>query len=132
LAGLVERLTARARWPEILVAVGPALICLAIAARHRAWQEPQAQSLAAARLAVQHAGSHELGLSGGAFKVGMLFPGRVAAVAGPTPDAPPVVLCGAESASHRVPGATFHCAISGYDDHPLAGGFHVLMRRPGL
>jgi hypothetical protein len=127
LAGLVERVGTRRRWVSVLVTVVPALVCLGLATRHRAWQTPQAEALAVARQEVARLGESQLGLSGGAFKVGMLFPGATVDADGAT--APSVVLCGEESSSRRAPGTSFRCERRGYDDRRLAAGFHVLTRQ---
>jgi hypothetical protein len=126
-AGAVERLGRSGRWVVVVVPLVPALVCLGLASRHRAWQDLPAAALAAARQEVARLGGHELGLSGGALKVGMLFPGRTVGLV-PGSAAPEVVLCCEDSASRRMPGLSFRCDMPGYDDHRLAGGFHLLVR----
>jgi len=128
LAGLVARFPAFTRWVSVVIVVLPALVCWTLASRHRRWQEAPAEALASAHQLAAALDQRELGLMGGSFKAGMLFPGRIVAVDGTPGSHPAVVLCGEESSSHRQPGRVFHCDLPGYDDRPLPGGFHLLVR----
>jgi hypothetical protein len=128
IVGLIARWRRLNRWASLAVVFLPAVVCWVLASRHRAWQEGPATALASAQAAASALGERDLGLMGGAFKIGMLFPGEVVATSASASRRPAVVLCGEESASHRQPGRLFSCDLPGYDDRPLPGGFHVLVR----
>jgi hypothetical protein len=128
-AGLAARLPRFGR-----AAVNPTLVLIAVlnaallSARHRRWQEPGGQALDAAVRASDRIGTRELALVGAAFKVGLLYPGRVSVFRAGASPAPPLILCGAQSESYRAPTDTFDCTVAGYDDQVEPGGFHLLVR----
>jgi hypothetical protein len=114
----------------LLCVLAPALVALAISARHRRWQAPGRAALTAAVTLVREVGGREIGLTPDALKVGMLF-------RGPTPlvlegrGGPRVVLCSEQSSSYRTPANMSNaCALPGYAESSARGGFHVLVR-PG-
>jgi hypothetical protein len=111
-----------------VAAVAPALICLAISSRHRAWQERDGAALALASRTVADLGAEELGLTWNTLKAGMLHPGPVSLVV-PGLHEPAVVLCNTRSDSYRHAEGSYSCTLPGYDDRAERGGFHILVRR---
>jgi hypothetical protein len=129
LAGLAARAGFKERLVNAVLVAVPVVVCVVLASRHHAWQRSPAAALAAAESVAMLQDPPELGLRGGAFKAGMLFRGKTIGVEANTGPRPAVVLCGEASASYRDPGASFRCQLPGYDDRPLASGFHLLVRR---
>jgi len=123
------------RWPraaraiQVLLVIVPAGGALAISARHRAWQEPQAAARAAVAPLLASAGTKTLGITRAAMKAGALHDGPVVMVWEHATSGPPVVLCGTQSMSYREPGRIAACPLPDYDDRELNDGFHALTRR---
>jgi len=129
LAGLAERAPRAAPALAALLVVAPALVCLAVSSRHRAWQEGEAAAVAEAARAVQAARAPELGLTGNASKAALLYPGRVSMYVAGVHE-PDVVLCNAGSESYRDPASIVTCALPGYEERAARDAFHVFVRRP--
>jgi hypothetical protein len=136
-ADLLAGLAARRPWLRPVVSaalvVAPAALALAISIRHHRWQEPQGAALATATRLTAEAHSQELGMTIGAEKVGVLFPGHTSWVLGPKaarrPTAPPVVICSARTWSYRSPDVPMRCELPGYADRVTQGDFHFLVRQ---
>jgi hypothetical protein len=129
LAGLAARVPRAAGAVAVLLVILPALVCLAVSVRHRAWQEGEAAALAEAERVVAEVGAPELGLMPGAVKAGILHRGRVGLFL-PGAHEPAVVLCNTASESYRDPGRAYDCALPGYAERAERAGFHVLARTP--
>jgi hypothetical protein len=136
LAALVAarpRLRAGRPLAAALVAV-PALLALAISVRHRRWQEPEGEALAAASRLVAARGEHELGLTAESCKIALLYPGRTPALregAPPVAARPGVVLCGTRSWSYRTGDVATPCNFPGYAVESERDGFQLLVRTNG-
>jgi hypothetical protein len=115
---------------QLLVSLAPFLIALPISIRHRAWQAPEAQALAAANRAVAEGGQNVLGLTFTSTKPGMLFAGRTVAIESGT--RPEVILCGSQYLSYRSPddpGGAYDCNLPGYQRIEAVGSYSVLRRK---
>jgi len=131
LATLAARFGKAASPPHLFAAllmVAPALVAVAISARHRRWQEPNAAALAATSDLTATLGVHELGLNAAALKAGLLYPGHTALVRGAR-NAPEVVLCKTRSPSYRAPDERLNCDLPGYEERLDITNFRVLVRR---
>jgi hypothetical protein len=127
-AGAFPRL--RRALPAVLV-VAPALLAFAISVRHRRWQEPEAEALAAAERLVAARGEHELGSTAESVKIALLYPGPTPSLREGAParaGQPGVVLCGTRSWSYRTGDVAIPCSFPGYTVESERDGFQLLVR----
>jgi hypothetical protein len=128
LAGL-----ARGREPQLLAAVCAAAVgcAAAVSLVHRRWQEPLARALASAAQLADREGAQRLALTGPALKQGLLYAGETLLFDATTNNAA-VVLCGTQTASHRLATEHIACSYRGYRVAAAGEGFAVLVRSASL
>jgi len=117
------------RWARVAVIVGPALLALALGLKHRQWQMPSHRALERAEAWAKKVETNELGLTGSAFKIGLLFPGRTIFVARDRGSAQ-LVLCHDAEQSYRLSHIRYSCEMSGYRVAEIMKdeGFYILER----
>ena len=102
----------------------PLAVALATSLQHQRWQAPMVHALAAAAPIADRAGG-ELALTIEAYKAGLLYPGRTRAFA-PYAHRSPVVLCSAQSWSHRSARTPLSCTYPTYRREARVATFEVL------
>jgi hypothetical protein len=131
LAAVVEARPWACRGATAALVAVPALLALAISVRHRRWQEPEGEALAAASRLVSERGEHALGLTPESCKVALLYPGHTPWVREPPIPGgarPGVVLCGTRSWSYRTGDVPTTCDLAGYAVESEREGFKILVR----
>jgi hypothetical protein len=125
--GLVQRAPSLRRVAIGAMVVVPGVVSLLVSIRHQRWQQPKAAALASAIDETRRLGATNLGLTIGAVKAGMLFPGPTTMLWDDETPRTAVVLCGTEAFSYRNPDETLPCKVPGYADRVVAPGFHLFV-----
>jgi hypothetical protein len=133
-AQVIARAAARLRLGERMtspaIILGTIVIALTISVRHRRWQTPMQQALAAATQAARELGVDELGVTPEAAKAGTLFSGATRLVTQSSADTP-VVLCSSRAASYRQSlDLHYSCRYPGYRPYFDVADYRVLVRMP--
>jgi hypothetical protein len=113
-----------------------------IAVRHRRWQEPMRQALAAVSEVASSLGTNRIALTPSSLKYGLMFHGQTImepSDRGNGADAPggsaggdhqtaDVILCGTRNTSYRLLESAFSCAINGFRIARALAGCEILVR----